>query len=107
MEYAANAINQGYSATSGGTQTAMPPKTINSAASSIDELNSRLSKASEALSMISSQLGALTGVLGKAAGRDTPEPGGAVHRLNRSAEQAHLTVGEIENLIAGIGRALG
>jgi hypothetical protein len=108
---AQNAIygNQLVSQTGGGTQNlqaAPTPRTITSAASRIDALNERLGKVVEGLSMVSSQLGALTPV---AAGEKNTQPAasGAVHRLNDSADTAHARVCEIENLIGGITRALG
>lgn len=83
------------------------PRTISSAAGRIDELNGRLVKLTESISMISSQLGALSPVAGGSPARDVPTPSGAVYRLNNSADQAHMTLSEIENLVNGIARALG
>lgn len=83
-----------------------PPRTIASAASRIDELNQRLSVSTEALGMIAAQLGALSGV-GVPPLKDQTAASGAIHRLNDAADAAHLKLGEMEGLIAGISRALG
>lgn len=85
---------------------AEPPRTIASASSKIDLLNERLAKAIESLSMASSQIGALTN-MEVSGSKDATSPGGAVHRLNDQAELAHERMNHIENLIAGIARALG
>ena len=106
MEYA-NAVNAAYQNQNSLKQQVEAPRTISSAASRIDGLNDRLLKTYEALAMISSQLGALTPVNGQSPVKDVPSPSGAVHRLNESADKAHGLIGDIENLIQGISRALG
>lgn len=114
MDYAQNAANQAYGNVGSVGQLKnvqdMPPRTISSAAARIDELNARLAKATESLSMISSQIGALSPVGGGGklnTMNGATEPSGAVYRLNNSADQAHVAISEIENLIGGIARALG
>lgn len=91
----------------GGATQSPVPRTISSAAGRIDALNERLSKAVEALAMVSSQIGAMTPVSGLSANAKNAAPGGAVHRLNDSADEAHAKLAEIENYIESIGRALG
>lgn len=89
-----------------GAQPIEAPRTLASAASRLDGLNGRLSKAIEQLAMISQQIGAMTPVAGKGGNTETA-PMGAVHRLNDAADDAHAQITEIENLIGGISRALG
>jgi hypothetical protein len=95
----------------GGIESQEPrvtPRTIASASSRIDTLNERLLKAVEALGMISAQIGAMTPVSGlNNAKNGQTSPGGAVNRLNDSADEAHARISEIENYIQSIGRALG
>ena len=121
MEYQ-NAINYGYSnaqhtyggsiggSAIGGITVPTPeaPRTIASASSRLEALNERLAKASEALSMVCSQIGALSALnqIGRGAA-DGSVAGGAVHRLNDAADEAHSRLLAIENYIASIQRALG
>lgn len=114
MDYSENAAkayaNQalGGSVGSHSLQQAPAPRTLSSAASRIESLNERLLKATEALSIISAQIGAISPVVGgNANAKNSPSPNGAVHRLNDSADFAHNQLAEVENLIASISRALG
>jgi hypothetical protein len=91
-----------------GLQQVEPPRTIASAASRIDGLNERLAKMRESLSMISAQIGAMSSVGVNVADKNgVVTPGGAVYRLNDATDAAHSQMTDIENLIDGIGRALG
>lgn len=89
-----------------GEPKAEPPKTLASAVSRLDGINEHLAKVAESLSQITSHLGVPVLVSGGANGKQAT-PGGMVHRLNDTAEDAHVRLTEIEALIAGIGRALG
>jgi hypothetical protein len=113
MEYAANNLaNANYGqglqqgAALGSLRAPEAPRTIASAASRMEGVNERLAKVSESLSIISGQLGTLSGV-GVSAGDTKPAPCGAVGRLNDAADAAHRSLSEIEQLISGIGRSLG
>ena len=121
MQYGQNAIAAGYDmgieaqkhyagaalgGIAGQIKGAEPPRTLSSAASKLDSLNERLAKATESLSMIAGQIGALASI-GVPASSNQPAANGAVGRLNESADSAHLKISEIEQLIAGIGRSLG
>lgn len=113
MDYAqasANAYQQNGAQALGGLNTVKqePPRTLGSAASRMEALNERLSKASEALAMACNQIGAMTGLNGQIAGGNPNAPAtGAVHRLNDLADDANAKVSTIEAYIASIQRALG
>jgi hypothetical protein len=83
------------------------PRTLNSAAGRLDALNERLSKAVEGLAMVSSQIGAMTPVNGQNNAKSQTSACGAVPRLNDAADEAHAKLGEIENYINSLQRALG
>lgn len=107
--YGDHAVNSLSGQIGGQAANAAPtPRTLSSASSRIDALNERLAKAAESLSMVSSQIGGLTPVPGAGNAKNSvTAASGAVHRLNDSADAAHSQISDIENLIAGIGRALG
>jgi hypothetical protein len=82
------------------------PKTLASAVSKIESLNARLDKAAESLSMICSQIGALsaTNRLGK---DGETSASGLVYRMNDTADEAHTRLLTIESYISSLQRALG
>lgn len=101
-----NAINQGYASL--GQTKVDAPRTLSSAAGRLETLNERLSQASEALSTVCAQIGAMSplGQVAVSSGNEAV-PGGAVHRLNDLAEDANAKLSNIETFIASIQRALG
>lgn len=118
MEYAnavnygaqSNAINQQYTGQAvglGNLKGQEAPRTLASAAGRLDNLNDRLSKVTESLSQVASQIGSLTPVGVGGDPKTRPIDPGAVIRLNDAADDAHNKIAYIENLIAGIQRALG
>jgi len=117
MEYAnavngaqANALYQQYAGQASGLgdlKGQEAPRTLASAAGRLDNLNDRLSKVTESLSQVASQIGSLIPVGIGGDPKSRPIDPGAVIRLNDAAEDAHNKIAYIESLIAGIQRALG
>lgn len=91
----------------GANQTAEPPRTLASAGSRLETVNERLAKATDALSTVCQQIGAMTGLNALSASDKAPTPIGAVHRLNDLGDEANSRLSTIEAYIASIQRALG
>lgn len=107
MDYAQAGSYGAQTAASNGLRPVEVPRTITSAISKVDGLNDRLAKVREQLTGLSDQIGGprLTGDGSKNAER--PPSAGVVGKLNDATESAHNYVGDIENLLGSIGRALG
>lgn len=91
-----------------GVQT-IAPRTINSAIGRVDGLSDRLKSLLDQVSNIHDAIGGPRNISGEN-GTNKPSPvggGGAVWRLNESAEDAHRVVNEIEEQLNRIQSALG
>ncbi|OAF05448.1 hypothetical protein AYJ54_00650 [Bradyrhizobium centrolobii] len=109
MNNAANAYQGAVLGAIGQANKVEAPRTLASAASRIETLNERLAKSIDALSMICSQIGAMSALnqIGGNPNEAKAVPGGAIHRLNDSADEAHAKLSAIEGYVVSIQRALG
>lgn len=92
-----------------GHGQALVPRTINSAIGRVDGLSDRLKGLLDQVSKIHDAIGGPRNIAGDA-GPNKQSPvggGGAVWRLNESAEEAHRIVSEIEEQLSLIQSALG
>ena len=100
--------NAGYGQAQQGTAAVEAPRTIASAVSRHDQVNERLGAINAQLAALSDVIGGPRPTAGQNIARDNaPAPQSAVHRLNDSADTAHILISDIESLLNSISRALG
>lgn len=91
----------------GDVQAASAPRTIASAVGRLDHLNERLRELAALSAALCNQIGGPYPANGIKGGQPQTEAVGVVARLNDAADTAHATLGDIEDLLKAVGRALG